>query len=101
MKVYSYQKKELTEGTEGKDQVRSEWSPMTVLSNLQASQNRFLNMETILGLVKNGLGMGFEGRLINFFATISGQTMHHQGVWFCEANEAFVNLKAGQSFNSR
>jgi len=55
-------------------------------------------VEAILGLVKNCLGVGFEGGFVDLFAAVGGKAMHHEGRRLGHGEQRLVNLITGQMF---
>ena len=53
-------------------------------------------MQPVLGLVENGLRIGLEGLLVDFFAAIGGQAVHDQRAGFGQLHQRGVDLVAGE-----
>jgi hypothetical protein len=63
-------------------------------------QNRLLHMQPVFCLLENRAGVGFQCFLVNLFAAIRGQTVHHQRVLFRQLHQNGIDLVAGQKFDA-
>src|SRR6185503_14586589 len=59
--------------TFGRESLRLRYDPV---------EDGLLDVETVLGLIENGLGVGFERGFVDFLAAISGQAVHDERIRF-------------------
>ena len=60
-------------------------------SSSELSQNRFLHVQPVLGLVENGLRVRFESFLVDLLTAMRRQTMHHQRIRLGQFHQRLVD----------
>ena len=66
----------------------------------ESDEDGFLGVQTVLGLVKDEIGVGFHDFLGDFFAAIGGQAVHDEGTGFGVSEEGGVDLPGTQDFDA-
>jgi len=62
----------------------------------QPTQDRFLHVEPVLGLIEDGLRVGLEGGFVDLLAAIGWQAMHHERARPGEPDHGGVDLVSAQ-----
>jgi hypothetical protein len=66
----------------------------------EGDEDGFLRVQTVLGLVKDEIGVGFHDFLGDFFASIGGQAVHDESTGFGVSKEGGVDLPGTEDFAS-